>query len=111
MDHDDEQLEEAVTAANLLDTIAHLCARSCQLAATTGDRAEWIGHADYTAYCIAQVAQVRPLARDFMETAARIARRRIGADVELTAEQFVRALMLTDDYAAHVLARVPVTAP
>lgn len=108
MEHDEQDLEEAVTAANLLDTIAHLCARSCQLAAVTGDTTELAAHAEHTASCIGQLAQTRHLARDVMDTAARMARRRIGADAELTAEQFVRALTLTGEYADRVLARVPV---
>ena len=106
-DERDEALDHAITAANLLDTTAYLCARSCQLAAQTGELAEWRDHADYTAVCLSRLTQTRVMARDFMDTAATMARRRIGDDDVLSAEEYVQALTLTQDYAARVLARMP----
>ncbi len=103
----DAALDHAITAANLLDTIAFLCAKSCQLAAQTGERDEWGEHADYTALCLSRLAQTRVLARDFMETATAMARRRIGADDELTALEYVDALTLTGAFAERVLSRMP----
>ncbi|MCW3038490.1 MAG: hypothetical protein JWM31_395, partial [Solirubrobacterales bacterium] len=103
----DEALDHAVTAANLLDTIAFLCAKSCQLAAQTGEREEWRDHADYTAFCLSRLAQTRVLAHDFMDAATTIARRRIGTDEELSAEEFVVALTLTAAFSERVLERVP----
>jgi hypothetical protein len=106
-DEHDEDLEHAITAANLLDTIAFLCAKSCQLAAQTGELDEWRGHADYTAVCLSRLAQTRVLAKDFMETATAMARRRIGADEQLTALEYVDALTLTGGFSERVLARMP----
>jgi hypothetical protein len=105
--HHDEALDPEVTAANLLDTIAFLCAKSCHLAAQTGQAGEWREHADYTALCLSRLTQTRLLARDFMQSATAMARRRIGADQELSAAEYVEALRLAGAFGDRVLARMP----
>jgi hypothetical protein len=107
--HDDDldpDLQRAATAAHLLDTTVELCAKACELAARTGS-AEWELHADFVAMCLAQPAQTRHLARDFMAVASRGARRRIGHDEHLTPDEFVRALELVGRFEARVLDGVP----
>lgn len=106
-EEDDAALEQAITAASLLDTIVFLCAKACELAAETGAREEWEQHADYVALCLSRPAQTRALARDFMTVVAANARRRVGADFEGTAEEFVVALRLVADFEARVLERMP----
>ncbi len=104
---DEAALEHAISAAGLLDTIVFLCAKACELAAQADARAEWEQHADYVALCLSRPAQTRALARDFMAVVAASARRRVGADFEGTAAEFVVALRLVAEFEARVLARMP----
>ena len=111
-EHDDpaeqeEALEQAITAASLLDTIVFLCAKACELAAQADAREEFEQHADYVALCLSRPAQTRALAVDFMAVVAANARRRVGADFEGTAEDFVVALRLVAAFEARVLDRMP----
>jgi len=112
-DHDDatqeegDVLEQAITAASLLDTIVFLCAKACELAAQADAREEFEQHADYVALCLARPAQTRALARDFMAVVSANARRRVGADFEGSAEEFVVALRLVAAFEARVLDRMP----
>ncbi len=108
-DHD-AALEQAITAASLLDTIVFLCAKACELAAQADARDEWEQHADYVALCLSRPAQTRMLARDFMAVVSANARRRVGADFDGTSEEFVVALRLVGDFEARVLERMPVIA-
>lgn len=109
-DFDADDAERVGATAELLDTLATLCALSCQSAVTTGDTAEWTGQADYTAYCLSCLAPTRDVAERMMDAAAQIARCRIGDGVELDADEFLHALTLTADYAERVLARMPAAA-
>ena len=104
---DDVALEQAMTAASLLDTIVFLCAKACELAAQADAREEWEQHADYVALCLSRLAQTRALAVDFMTVVAANARRRVGADFEGTADEFVVALRLVARFEARVLGRIP----
>ncbi len=106
-DPDDAAIEQAITAASLLDTIVFLCAKACELAAQADAREEWDQHAEYVALCLSRPAQTRALARDFMSVVAANARRRVGADFEGTAEEFVVALRLVGEFEARVLERMP----
>jgi hypothetical protein len=107
---DDAALEQAITAASLLDTIVFLCAKACELAAQADARDEWEQHADYVALCLSRPAQTRLLARDFMAVVSTNARRRVGADFEGTAAEFVVALELVGEFEARVLERMPAMA-
>jgi hypothetical protein len=109
-DPEDAALEQAITAASLLDTIVYLCAKACELAAQADARDEWEQHADYVALCLSRPAQTRMLARDFMAVVSANARRRVGADFDGTSEEFVVALRLVGDFEARVLERMPVIA-
>jgi hypothetical protein len=104
---DGAALEQAITAAGLLDTIVFLCAKACELAAQADAREEWEQHADYVALCLSRPAQTRALAVDFMAVVAANARRRVGADFEGTADEFVVALRLVGEFEARVLDRMP----
>lgn len=108
--YDDDEVLRVGATADLLDTLASLCALSCQAAATTGDAGEWTGQADYTAYCLSCLAQTREVAAQMVDAAAQIARCRIGEGVELDADQFLHALTLTADFAERVLERMPAAA-
>ena len=103
---DDAAIEHAVSAASLLDTIVFLCAKACELAAQADAREEWEQHAEYVALCLSRPTQTRALARDFMAVVAANARRRVGADFEGTAEEFVAALRLVGEFEARVLDRM-----
>jgi len=100
MQDDDDDLDRAVTAVNLLETCVNLMARTSALIAQTGDTSELELHADYAARCIAQPEQTRVLARDFLALAAQDARRRLGHDDRLSREQYVRALELVGAFEA-----------
>jgi len=107
---EDKVLEQAITAASLLDTIVFLCAKACELAAHADAREEFDQHADYVALCLAGPAQTRAMARDVMAVVAANARRRVGADFDGTAEEFVVALRLVAEFEARVLERMAVVA-
>ncbi len=107
-EHDDAALEQAFSAATLLDSIVFLCAKACELASQADAREEFDQHADYVALCLSRPAQTRAMARDVMAVVAANARRRVGADFEGTAEQFVVALRLVAEFEERVLARMPV---
>ena len=107
---DDAALEQAIAAASLLDTIVYLCAKACELAAQADARDEWEQHADYVALCLSRPALTRSLAREFMAVVSANARRRVGADFEGTAAEFVVALELVGAFEARVLERMPVVA-
>jgi hypothetical protein len=104
---DDAAIEHAVSTASLLDTIVFLCAKACELAAQADAREEWEQHAEYVALCLSRPTQTRALARDFMAVVAANARRRVGADFEGTAEEFVAALRLVGEFEARVLDGMP----
>ena len=106
-EYEDAALEGAISAASLLDTIVFLCAKACELAAQADAREEWEQHADYVALCLSRPAQTRALAVDFMAVVAANARRRVGADFEGTAGEFVAALRLVGEFEARVLERMP----
>ncbi len=106
-EYEDAALEQAISAASLLDTIVFLCAKACELAAQADARAEWEQHADYVALCLSRPAQTRALAVDVMAVVAANARRRIGADFEGPGDEFVVALRLVGEFEARVLGRMP----
>jgi hypothetical protein len=94
----EEELPDAITAVNLLETTVFLMAHTAVLVAQTGDREELRRHADFTADCIARPRQTRALARDFLALAAQDARRRVGYDDRLTREEFATALELVGEF-------------
>ena len=104
---DEEALDRAITAAHLLDTTVHLCARVCELAAGTGALDEFDQHADFVALCLARPSLTRHMARDFMAVAAANARRRVGAGMDLDADEFQTALRLVGTFERQVLTRMP----
>jgi hypothetical protein len=110
MQEDDDDLDRAVTAVNLLETCVSLMTRTSTLIAQTGDTSELALHADYAARCIAQPEQTRALARDFLALAARDARRRLGHDDRLSRDQYVRALELVGAFETRAARWFPATA-
>lgn len=104
---DEEALDRAVTAVNLLETTVRLIEQTCALVAETGDHGELERNADYTARCIAEPEQTRVLARDFLALAAIDARRRLGRDERLTRGEYARALSLVGEFEARAAAHFP----
>ena len=103
----DAPLHRAITAVTLLETTVLLMAQTAVLVAETGDEEELERRADHTAACIARPRQTRVLARDFLDLAARDARRRVGHDQRLSREQFARALDLVGAFRARAAAHFP----
>jgi hypothetical protein len=104
---EDERLERAVTAVNLLETTARLMAQTALLVAQTGEDADLERHADFTARCIAEPRQTRALARDLLAVAAAEARRRVGYDERLTRGEFARALELVGAFERRAASHFP----
>ena len=103
---EDERLDAAVSAVDLLNTSVQLMHKTCVLAARTGDRSELDANADFVAFCVTRPAHTRALAKDFIAQAAVEARRLVGYDAELDRAVYVRALELVGEFERRAQRRV-----